>query len=290
MNTLLQHLNNAKASGRAMGHFNISTIDQFWAVVRAAEKVDEVVVIGVSEGERDFLGTKEAVALVRSAREELKRPIFINADHTYTIEKVKEAIDAGFDMVIFDGGKLPVEENIAKTKECVEYARASGSNVLVEAELGYIGEGSKIRDSLPEGAALDIGELTTKEEALNFIETTGVDLFSPAIGSVHGMLRKSADPDLNITRIKEISDTIATPLVLHGASGLRNENVKDAISAGISLIHVSTELRVAWKQALKLSLQEDPDEVAGYKILKGPKLAVESVVEDKIRLFSGKTL
>lgn len=286
MKTLREVVADAKARNVAVGHFNISNIEGLWAIVNGAAALKVPVIVGVSEGERDFVGAKEAAVLVKSVREQYDMPIFINADHTYSFERVKEAIDLGYDSVIFDGAKLSLEENLANTKRCVEYARSVGREVLVEAELGYIGQSSKILDVAPEGAALSEADLTTPEQAMQFVADTGIDFFSPAIGSIHGMLRSTNDPDLNIARIKEISAAIPTPLVLHGASGLREENVKEAIAAGISIVHINTELRVAYRDALKLSLQANPDEVAPYKIMKPVVAAMQKVVEAKLKLFN----
>ena len=111
-------------------------------------------------------------------------------------------------------------------------------------------------------------------------------MFAPAIGSIHGMMRTGSDPDLNIQRIKDIHDAVDAPLVLHGGSGLTQENFKKGIAAGISVVHVSTELRAAWTKAVKLSLQENPDEIAPYKILKSAQVAVQKVVEEKLRLYN----
>ena len=138
----------AEAEGRkvALGHFNISDSEGLWGVFNAARKLSLPVIIGTSEGERDFLGARQAAALVKSLREEFDYPVFLNADHTYSFEKVKEAVDAGYDAVIFDGTGLLFEENIKITKECVAYAKGKNPNILVEAELGYIGSGSDIKE------------------------------------------------------------------------------------------------------------------------------------------------
>lgn len=286
MQTLRECIAEAKAKKVAIGHFNVSTIEMFWAVVNAGKSLGVPVIVGVSEGERDFIGVKQIVALVKSAREELGTRIYVNADHTYSFERVKETIDAGFDSVIFDGAKLSFEENIRATKQCVDYARSAGSAILIEGEVGYIGQSSQVYDSLPEGAALKEKDLTTVEQAKKFVSETGADLFSPAIGSVHGMLRGGHDPDLNIGRIKEISDAVRSPLVLHGGSGLTDENFTKAIEGGIAIIHISTELRVAWKSALKLFLTENADEAAPYKILRPAGQEVQKVVENKLKIFN----
>lgn len=283
--TLRQCITAAEKEKKAIGHFNISNLEMLWGIFHAAKALEVPVIIGVSEGERQFVGVKQSVALIQSIREEYGYPIFLNADHTYSVEKVKEAIDAGFDSVIYDGAKLSVEENIKNTKECVEYARKSGREVLVEAELGYIGQSSKVLDAIPEGVDLKAG-LTTPEMAKNFVSQTGVDLFAPAVGNIHGMMRVGHDPRLEIDLIKEIREACGVPLVLHGGSGTVDEDFTASIYAGISIVHISTELRVAFRKALMLALQENPDEVAPYKYEKEAVSAVEKVASERLKLFN----
>lgn len=268
----------------AVGHFNISNIEGLWGIFRAAQSLKVPVIIGLSEGERDFVGVKQAVALVKSIREEFDYPIFINADHTYSVERVKEAVDAQFDAVIFDGAKLSIEENIAKTKECVAYARSVNPDILVEAELGYIGTSSKLLDEIPEGVSLE--HLTTPEDAKRFVQETGVDLFSPSVGNIHGMLRNAKNPELNIERIKEIREAAGVPLVLHGGSGISDENFKSAIAAGVSTIHINTEIRRAYREGMERSLAENPDEIAPYRLMKPAQDAVGKVVFERLKLFN----
>jgi fructose-bisphosphate aldolase class II len=286
MKTLRECIKEAAEKKVAVGHFNISNLEALWGIFNAAKSLDVPVIIGVSEGERDFVGVAQAVALVKSFREKFNYPIFLNADHTYSVDRVKEAIDAGFDSVIFDGAKLSLEENISLTKQCVEYARASGRDVLVEGELGYIGQSSKILDAIPEGVELDESMLTHAEEAKRFVTETGVDMLAPAVGNIHGMLRSGTDPKLNITRVKEISEATGVPLVLHGGSGNSKEDFRDAVASGVSVVHINTEIRVAYRDALKKSLQDNPDEVAPYKILKPAVAGVEKVVLQKLKTFN----
>lgn len=269
----------------AIGHFNISNVETLWAIFNAARKLGVPVIIGVSEGERDFIGVRQVAALVRSLREEFDYPIFLNADHTYSAERVKEAIDAHFDAVIFDGAQLSYEENVAIAKDCVAYARAKNPEIIVEGELGYIGTSSKLLDELPEGVATG-DNLTKPEMAAKFVAETGVDLLAPAVGNIHGMLKGQHDPALNIERVKEISEATGVSLVLHGASGNQDEEIKAAIAAGVSIVHVNTELRVAYRDALKLTLQNEPDEVTPYKIMKNVVGAVEEVVTKKLKVFN----
>src|SRR3989344_2750529 len=250
MKNLKEYIAEAREKGVAIGHFNISNIEGFHAVFNAAKSLNVPVIIGVSEGERDFVGVHETVALVKAIRAENNDyPVFLNADHTYSLGRVKEAIDVGFDAVIFDGAKLPIDENIQITKQCVEYAREKNLEVLVEGELGYIGQSSKLLSEIPKGV-----ELTSVEDAKKFVGETGVDLFAPAVGNIHGMLKDMPEPRLNIERIKEITEATNVPLVLHGASGNTKEDIQAAIKAGIVIVHINTEVRVAYRDALRKSL------------------------------------
>lgn len=286
MMTLKDCVKEAEQRKVAIGHFNISNIEGFWAIVRTACELELPVIIGVSEGERDFVGVHAARALVDSARKELGHPIFLNADHTYSFDRVKEAIDIGYDSVIVDGAKLPFEENVSLAQQCVSYARKVNPEIIVEGELGYIGQSSKILDEIPEGVGLSPKSLTSPEQALQFVKETGVDMLAPAVGNIHGMLKGGSDPRLDIERIKSIRESTGVPLVLHGGSGNSEGDFKDAIKAGISIVHINTELRVAFKDALKRTLQENSDEVAPYKIMKPSVTAMSKVVEAKLKLFN----
>ncbi len=269
----------------AIGHFNISNLEALWAIFNAARALDLPVIIGLSEGERDFVGVRQAVALVKSFKEEFNYPIFLNADHTYSFERVKEVIDAGYDAVIFDGAKLSFEENIAIAKQCVDYARSVNPEIIIEAELGYIGQSSKILDAIPEGVGTP-ESLTTPEQAKEYVERTGIDLLAPAVGNIHGMLAVGHDPKLDIARIKSVREAAQVPLVLHGGSGTSDEDFRKAIEAGISIVHINTEIRVAFRDAVKKSLQDDPDEVAPYRIMKGSVIEIQRVVTERLKLFS----
>lgn len=271
----------------AVGHFNVSNVEMVWGVFRAARALELPVIIGVSEGERDFIGVRQAVALIKSLREEYDYPIFINADHTYSEQRVAEAVDAGFDAVIFDGVSMPFEENLKVTKKCVDYARSKNPEMIVEGELGFIGKSSKVWEAIPEGVKITDEYLTKPEEAARFVKETGVDLLAPAVGNIHGMLNGGKDPALNLARVREIREATKIPLVLHGASGNSDQDVRGAIEAGAVIVHVSTEIRVAYRRALGLALQEDPDEVAPYKYLKSTVGAVSKVVTEKLKVFNG---
>lgn len=286
MNTLRDYVADAERKGVAISHFNISNLEALHAVCSAAKELNLPVVIGVSEGEREFVGIHEAAALVKMYREVHNQPVFLNADHTYSVEGVKKAIDAGFDAVIFDGVKLSPEENIAATRECVLYARNCGRDVLVEAELGNIGQSSKVLDEVPDGVATDDKFLTTPEQAKDFVEKTGVDLLAPAVGNMHGMVKGKKNPRLNIERISEIRKACGVPLVLHGGSGIEDVDFQAAIKAGISTIHINTEIRIAFVEALKKSLKENKKEIAPYKIMQPTIDAIKEVVLSRMKLFN----
>ncbi len=283
MKSLRAYIALAKREKRAIGHFNFSNIEGLWAIAHAAKSVGVPVIVGVSEGEEKAVGLVEAVALVKAIRESQNVPIFLNADHHYSFESVKKAIDAGFDSVIFDGAKLSLEENITQSKECVEYARGCGRDVIVEVELGYIGQSSKILDGVPEGVSLDM--LTTPEDAKRLIKETGADMLAPAVGNIHGMMKGGIDPRLDITRIKEISEAIGVPLVLHGGSG-NDADFGKAIEAGMCVVHINTELRQAYTNGVKAYMEAHPEDVTPYKYGEAGKEAMQKVAEEKLKTFS----
>ncbi len=288
MKTLREYIQEADKKGVAIGHFNISNLEALHAIYNAARKLGVPVIIGLSEGEENFVGREESVALVRALRERDNYPIFLNADHHYSFESVQMAVDAGFDAVIIDGAKLNFEENVKVTKKCVDYVKKvnkeKGTDILVEGELGFIGESSKIYEKLSEGIS-EIN-MTTPEDAKRFVEATGIDLFAPYVGNVHGII-KGGNPKLHPERVRAIRQVTGIPLVLHGGSGAMNEEFTACIKEGIDIVHINTEIRVAVTDALRKSLAEHPDEITPYKYLPETVAAVEKVVEARLKLFNG---
>ena len=274
----------------AVAHFNISDLAQLKGVFNAAFELKVPLIIGVSEGEREFIGVKQAAALVKSLRDEYGYPIFINADHTHSIDKIKEAVEAGFDEVLFDAGQKPLEENIALTKEVVEYVKKHnetyGADIMIEGEMGYIGGGSVILDRIPEGVSIKKEDLTKPDDARRFVQETGVDLLAPAVGNIHGMFADVPDPNLDIQRIVELKDSVGIPMVLHGASGNTEEDIKNAIASGMSIVHISTELRAAWKRGLDLAQLAHPKEIAPYKMMPEVVHEVQKVATEKLKIFN----
>ena len=189
MESLREVLTEADRNRVAVGHFNFSEVAAFNAIVAAARNLRVPVMLGVSEGEREFFGVAQAAAIIRSVRESDGLSIYLNADHTHSIEKAEAAARAGFDEIIFDGSAKPLEENIADTKRAVEAIKPINSSILVEGEIGYIGASSEILDKPPEGMTL-----TTPEEARQFVAETGVNVLAPAVGNMHGARRKRQTP------------------------------------------------------------------------------------------------
>jgi len=288
MKTLRAALQEAEVHRVAIGHFNFSELTVLKATMEAARDLNVPVLVGVSEGERKFVGVRQAAALVQSYREEFNHPIFLNADHTQSLEHAEEAAKAGVDLIVFDRSSLPFEQNVSETKRAVEVIKSINPSALFEGEIGYIGISSEILEKTPEGIAL-----TSSAEARQFVSATGVELLSPAVGNMHGMLasmvRGETQKRLDIQRIADIKREAGVFLTLHGGSGTNDEDFRRAIQAGINLIHINTELRVAWRRGLEAALTQKLYEVAPYKILPEVVNAVKTVVRGRLLLFNSNS-
>jgi fructose-bisphosphate aldolase class II len=194
--------------GAALGHFNVADLVLLKAVLGAADEIKVPVLVGASEGERDFFGTRQLAALVKSLRGESDLSLFLNADHTHSLTKAMEAANAGFDMVGIDFSALPFEQNVSRTKEAVEAIKAINPAIVVEGEIGDIGTGSEIHET----ARGDFRNLTTPEEARQFVQSTGIDVLAPAVGNRHGMLKSMVQGKtkkrLDVERIARIKKGI----------------------------------------------------------------------------------
>ncbi len=286
MKSLAEHLKEADEKKVAIGHFNISELSALRAIFGTAQKLNVPVLIGTSEGERNYIGPKQAVALVKSLREQYDYPIFINADHTHSLEKVKEAALAGYDEILFDGSFMGFEENLRQTKQAVEIVKSINPNIVVEGEIGYIGASSEIVDKIPEESLV----LSTPEHAKKFVEETKVDVIAPAVGNMHGLLKKMLTGEvhkrLHIHVIDEIKQATGIYMTLHGGSGTDDNDFRKAVKAGMTIVHVSTELRVAWRRSLDDTLKRDQMEVAPYKLLTPGIADIAKIVENRLRLFN----
>ena len=286
--TLRDVLSRLQTEGAALGHFNVADDLLLKAVVAAAADTKLPVLVGASEGEREFFGVRQLAAMVKSLRQETDVPIFLNADHTHSLAKAVEAANAGFDSVGVDFSALPFDQNVARTKETVEAIRAVNPAILAEGEIGDIGTGSEIKETAQGG------KLSTPEEARQFVEATGIDILAPAVGNMHGMLKSmvqgKAKKHLDLERIAHIKQAASTFLTLHGGSGTDDEHFRKAIAAGINIIHINTELRVAWRESLDKSLARDSNEVVPYKVLRPVIDAVKQVVSSRMILFHGQSV
>ena len=285
--TLRGVLTQLEKEGAALGHFNVAELVLLRAVIAASAETKLPVLVGASEGEREFFGTRQLAAVVKSLRDESGLPVFLNADHTHSLKMAVEAANAGFDSVVIDFSALPFDQNVTRTRETVQAIKAVNPEILAEGEIGNIGTGSEIHES----AGGDARTLTTPEEARQFVAETGIDILAPAVGNMHGMLQSMVQGKskkyLDIERIAEIKHAAGLFLTLHGGSGTDDQHFRKAITAGINIVHINTELRVAWRRSLDESLARDANEVVPYKLLRPVIDSVKQVVSSRLRMFHG---
>jgi len=289
MQSLLQTLQQADAARTAVGHFNVSDLVTLYGIVEAARGLDMPVIVGASEAERRFIGLPQLVAIVQSLRAAGGPPIFLNADHTHSLAGAVEAAEAGFDWVVCDFSALPFEQNVRETREAVRVLKALRPEILVEGEIGDIGSGSQIHDAAPDLRK----SLTTADEAGRFAQETGIDTLAPAVGTMHGLLRSMLDTDnnkkrLDVERIRAIKQRTGMFMTLHGASGTDDEDLRAAIGAGMTVIHINTEVRLAWRRSIEDSFSRRKDELAPYTLLAPAIDAVKAAVAARLALFSGR--
>ncbi|MBI2609930.1 class II fructose-bisphosphate aldolase [Candidatus Giovannonibacteria bacterium] len=267
------------------GHFNFSESDQLRAICEAAAELKSPVLVGTSEGEAKHMGYLEARALVDAFKQELGVPIFLNSDHHKSVAAAKRAIDAGYDSIHIDLSASPFEENVRGTKEIVEYANSKFSifnlQFSIEGELGYLRGDSKIEKEKIEVKKEDY---TNPDEAGRFVQKTGINRLAISVGNIHGI--SLDEPDLDIELIKKIRTALPenVALVLHAGSGIPDEMIKKAIEAGISNIHINTDIRLAYASALRAQLEQS-EETTPYKFDASAREALKKVVKEKLELF-----
>jgi ketose-bisphosphate aldolase len=286
MQRLREVLEQAQKNKVAVGHFNIGDDNILMGVFAAARELRVPVMVGVSEGERAFLGVRQVAALVKSLRDEFDFPIYLNADHTHSLAKALEAANAGFDSIVFDLSALPFDENVRQTRDAVQKLKAINPDILVEGEIGDIGTGSEIHATAPDLTKFR----TTPDEAKKFIAATGIDILAPAVGNMHGLVQSMVEgktkKHLDIERIAAIKKETGSLLTLHGGSGTDDDDFRRAIQAGINVVHINTELRLVWRNSLDTSLAQHPAEVVPYKILPAVVEAIKQVALSRLRLFN----
>lgn len=276
---ILQIFKKAEKENFAIAQFNFSTLSQFWGIIGTAKANNVPFILGTSEGESNYIGLKTATALLETAKEKYKINAFLNLDHAKSFNYIKKAIEAGYDMVHFDGSSLPLERNITETKKIVSFAKKRG--VIVEGELGHIKGHSTLHKR---EIKILKEELTSPDIAKDFFKKTGINLLAVSIGSFHGICKK--EPHLDLERLFMIKKEIGQKafLVLHGGSGIKNSDIKKAIKRGVRKININTELRIAWKKGIEKAVKK-PDEITPYKILPIVEKEVQKVVNKKIKLI-----
>ncbi|MEK7150599.1 MAG: class II fructose-bisphosphate aldolase [Patescibacteria group bacterium] len=281
MQTLKEILKRANDGHWAVPHFNISNLEMLKAIIEVAREKKSPVLVGLSEGERNFVGLPEIVALIQTIRKETGLPIYLNADHSGSVETARAAVDAGFDSVHIDLSKKPFEENIAGTREIVEYAKQKNPLISIEGEIGFfMTDSSKVYDK---AVIIPTESLAKAEDAIRFVKETGVNRLAPVVGGIHGVSKSGAD-HLDLGRILEIHKNVPEAmLVLHGGSGDAPEDIKQAIANGIANIHISTDIRVAYLTALREAVKSD--EYVPYKLMASVVIAMKKVISDAIDLF-----
>ena len=279
--TVAELLKKAEEGKYAVGAFNCNNMEIVQAIITAAEAERAPVIIQASQGAIKYADLEWVAGMAKLAAERAKVPAAIHLDHGTSFEQCVKCIRAGFSSVMIDGSKLPFEENVALTNKVLEVARAAG--VSVEAELGKIG-GTEDDISVDEREAM----LTDPDEAKEFVERTKVDSLAVAIGTAHGQYK--GKPELDFDRLEKIKKLVKIPIVLHGSSGVPDEDIRRAISLGVSKVNIDTNIREAFTNTMRKILNEKPKEIDPRKVLGPAREAAVEVIREKIRLFgtSGK--
>lgn len=268
----------------AVGAFNIDNQETLIAVSKAAQKLQSPVLVEVSHGEVQALGLENIRDMVDNYRSEYGVEMYLNLDHSPTVEDCKKAIDAGFEFIHIDISQAnhdaSHEEIIEKTKQVVEYARFTGA--LVEAEPHYFGGSSNLHTE-----DIDYEEIkktfSTPEGTKEFVEATGIDTFAAAVGNLHGKYPVPKELDLEL--LQRIREAIGCQISLHGGSGTPLHYFEEAAKIGVSKININSDMRYVFRKTLEKVLAENPDEYAIVKLMPEVYGAVESVVEEKINAF-----
>ena len=267
-------LKKAQEGKYAVGLFNTTDSDMLQAVIEAAEELNSPVVIGTAEVLLPYGELQLIAPSVIAAAKRAKVPVVVHYDHGLTFDRCMEALKLGFSSVMFDGSAKDYETNLAETREIVKIAHSFGASV--EGEIGHVGQASDGDEDLTD-------MYTTPEEAKTYIDATGVDALAIAIGSAHGVYKKK--PMLNIERLKEIRKAVDTPLVLHGGSGLSDDDFRNTIREGIAKVNIFTDLCLAGDRATT----DGNAQGIGYLETRNLKVQyIKKAVKEKIRLFGSE--
>ena len=258
--------------GYAIGAFNVNNMEIVQGITEAASELKSPVILQVSKGARAYANHQYLVAMVKAAVElNPDIPIALHLDHGNSFELAMQALHTGYTSIMIDGSKLALDENIALSKSVADVCRACG--IPVEAELGKVG-------GKEDDMSCDDPGYTDPDDAVRFVNETGVTSLAVAIGTAHGIYK--GEPKLDVERLSEIRKVISIPLVLHGASGVPDEAVKDCIRRGISKVNFATELRIAFSNGIKEYLAKDPEVFDPKKYCALGSEKVTALVKEKI--------
>lgn len=267
-------LNDARASSYAVPAFNFDSFDTLFAIFKGATSANAPLIVQITEPAIEGLGIENVVSIVKNQSSILNIPTCLHLDHGENIEIIRKCTKAGFSSVMFDGSSLPYEENVQLTKECARIAKESGASL--EAEIGHVGT------STP-GASSDVGVQTDIKEAVDFYKETGVDALAISVGTAHGMHNRTANIDLD--KLRAISLQIPAPLVLHGTSGLSDNDLKSCLLYGVAKTNVETELRRTYRSSLEKVLNDNPDLIKPRHIMKPVQEAIAEKVYARLEVL-----
>jgi tagatose 1,6-diphosphate aldolase GatY/KbaY len=266
----------ARSGGYGVGAFNVHTLEMLQAVVEAAEETQSPLILQSTVGTVNHLGADYLVAAATTAANRSRVPIALHLDHCTDFATIVRCIRAGYTSVMIDASMHSFEENVTRTKRIVEIAHAAGVNV--EAELGKVG-GVEDEIIVAEHEAL----LADPLECAQFIQLTGVPTLAPAIGTAHGIYK--GDPNIDFARIQRVAELVSVPLVLHGGSGIPEEQVKRCIALGMAKMNIATEIRIVFSDAIKRVFNQNPEENDPRKYMVPAKIAVKEAAIEKMRML-----
>lgn len=277
MKRMINVLKNAKENKYAIPQFNINNLEWTKYILEACQEERSPVFLGVSSGAAKYMGGYNVVRkLVDGLIHDLgiTIPVILHLDHGTSVDECKKAIDADFDSVMIDASQYDLDTNINMTNEVIAYAE----NQLVEAEIGTIG-------GTEDSVSAEINT-TNVEDAVKFTQSTKIDLFAPALGSVHGLYK--GEPNIQFDKMEEIKLATNLPLVLHGGTGLSDDIIKKSINSGVCKININTEFQIAWSQAVRDFLDNNHNQYDPRKIISAGENAMKEVAKTKINLLGSK--
>lgn len=274
--TLKEVLKEANELNMAIGAFNTHNLEMLPAIIKAAVQEKTPVIIQTSCGTANYVGHRNLVAVCKSLAEEYGVDVVLHLDHAKDYDEIRKAIDAGYSSVMFDGSSLPLKENILGTKRVVAYAKAHG--VSVEAELGTVGG---TEDGV--AVAMDMVRYTDPDDAVAFVKQTGIDALAVAIGTNHGQYKSKTE--ISFDQLEKIRNAVDIPLVIHGGTGVKDEDVQRVIDLGIRKFNVGTELLVGWNRKSRECYDSHKENVSNRDNVVPCLDVITEIVRRKIQLF-----